>query len=264
MNEDKYKIHVLGCRGSMTVDGPEFDEFGHATSCYVLKKGKYALIIDCGTGLYNAREVLKDCEVIDVYFTHVHYDHILGLLNFTVFPQSADVHFYGAFENWLGKDTIKEFFRGPFWPIQPNLGELVVLNPNKDKYELHNGIVVESMVSLHPNHANLLKIYIDGKVVIVLFDCEDPYYMPISMSKNADMILFDGMYTDELYDQHVGWGHATYQNGCKYAKEAGIKRVIICHHDPNNTDAVLRKYEQKAKKLNENAFFARQGDIYEL
>ena len=75
---------------------------------------KCYLVIDCGTGLYDARELLADCTVIDVFLTHVHYDHILGLLDWSVFPKGARLSFYAAFKNWFGSDTLNEFFRAPF------------------------------------------------------------------------------------------------------------------------------------------------------
>ena len=69
-----YYLHVFGCRGSMPVTGANFVEFGGETSCYILKKGDYALIVDCGSGLYNAKDVflldpksndyLTTCETI--------------------------------------------------------------------------------------------------------------------------------------------------------------------------------------------------------
>lgn len=58
-----WTFHVLGCRGSWPVCGKKHLEFGGATSCYLIKDGDYALILDCGTGLYNAGALLRGCNV---------------------------------------------------------------------------------------------------------------------------------------------------------------------------------------------------------
>ena len=53
------------------------------TNCYVLKKGKDALLIDCMHDRYgridSILDVLKDSNLQGVILTHGHYDHIAGL-----------------------------------------------------------------------------------------------------------------------------------------------------------------------------------------
>ena len=93
------KLYVCGCRGSMTVSGKDHLEFGGATTCYVLRRGDYAVVIDCGTGLRNAGPALEGCRAVDVLLTHVHYDHIIGLLmpgSFPIFPVNAEITSFGA------------------------------------------------------------------------------------------------------------------------------------------------------------------------
>ena len=115
----------MGCRGSWPICGPEFAEFGGATSCYILKKGSHALIVDCGTGLYTAGPLLADCTVIDVVLTHVHYDHLIGILNWSVFPRTAQLRFYARFSAWYGTETFAQFMRPPFWPYTPRFHDMI-------------------------------------------------------------------------------------------------------------------------------------------
>ena len=55
---DAYKFYVLGCRGSRPVSGVNCQQFGGATSCYIIKAGQHAVVLDCGTGLYQAEPYL--------------------------------------------------------------------------------------------------------------------------------------------------------------------------------------------------------------
>ena len=259
-----YKLYVCGCRGSRPVHGARFEEYGGQTTCMIIRTGNYALVIDCGTGLYDAKPILEGCKDVDVFFTHIHYDHILGLLDWSVFPKNATIRFFGAFNGWMGKETINEFFRSPFWPLQPWLGQIVDVPRDGTSVKLGGGISVETYPALHPDSSSLLRIKCGKKCVFMMFDCESPDCMPKDILKKADMLFYDGMYENETYPLHIGWGHSTWQEGCRLANELGTKRLVITHHDPANSDEQLRKMEQKAKELCPNSIFARAGDVYDI
>lgn len=265
MNQNlDYTLYTCGCRGSRPVSGRAFEEFGGQTSCYILKTDRHALVIDCGTGLYDAREILADCDIIDVFLTHVHYDHILGLLDWTVFPKGARLSFYAAFKNWFGSDTLNEFFRAPFWPVQPWLGPLCEVPQGGVTCELGNGMSVEIYPAPHPNGASLLHLRVGEKRICIMFDCEKPEAMPHEIVADCDMLIYDGMYENEAYPSHIGWGHSTWQEGCRLATLAKPKSLVITHHDPNSTDDVLRELEKKAKEIYPSTRFARAGDLVNL
>ena len=264
ISANDFTFHVCGSRGTRPVTGSKFAEFGGHTSCYVLKQGKRAVVIDCGSGLDDARPLLADCRVIDVVLTHVHYDHIIGLLGWGVFPREAQVSFYGDFASWLGKDTIDQFYRAPFWPIVPDLGEMVNIPRYGVPVKLPSGVTVTFYRADHPNDASLLYIQADNKRLCIMADCERSKGFPEALLKNCDLLLFDGMYSDEEYPHHVGWGHSTWQVGCRLAQEVTPSRLVITHHDPGRSDKDLRVMEAQAKILYPNTRFARSGDTWRL
>ena len=67
----------------------------------ILRAEKHALVLDCGTGLYDAAPYLAGCAEIDVLLTHLHYDHILGLLDSSAIPSDARVRVYISGSNLL-------------------------------------------------------------------------------------------------------------------------------------------------------------------
>lgn len=261
MSEGKFTLYTMGCRGSWPVCGKDFLEFGGQTSCYILKTGKHAVVIDCGTGLYDAGPLLEDCTKVDIFLTHVHYDHILGTLNWSVFPKNAEITFYGGFENWFGKETLNEFFRAPFWPIKASLGEICEMPPNGVAQDVGDGIRVARYPAPHPDGACLLCMYADDKKLCFMIDCEERDGLPADVVKGCDLLLYDGMFENEEYEKHVGWGHSTWQEGCRLAQQAQVKRLIISHHNPKKKDAELRELERQAKELFPETRFARAGDI---
>ncbi len=258
--EATYTLHICGCRGSHPMEGGEFVEFGGQTSCYVIKTDRYALVIDCGTGLHDAGPLLADCAAVDVVLTHVHYDHILGLVDWGVFPRGARPRFWGTFSRWLGEKTLSDFFRPPFWPVQPQLGPLCELSEDGGVYELGGGIGLEIAPSCHPNDASLLLLRLGRKRVCFASDCESAETVPDRFVRDCDLLLYDGMFEDENYANHEGWGHSTWQEGCRLAGRAGVKKLIIIHHAPRSTDEELRRLERKGQALFAGCRFARAGD----
>lgn len=264
MSECKYRLYCLGCRGSHTVFGKQYLEFGGQTSCYIIKSEDYAMVIDCGTGLYEAGEILCDCSVIDIFLTHIHYDHIIGLLDWSVFPKNARISFYATFRNWFGAETISEFYRKPFWPAQPSLGPLYDISQDGAPFDLGKGIVVRSFPADHPDSAGIFYIQLEDKSVCVMFDCENPSSMPTELVDHCDILLYDGMYENETYADKIGWGHSTWQEGCRLAKNSQVKKLIITHHDPSFDDDDLLLLEKKAKEIFGDSCFARAGAVYEI
>jgi phosphoribosyl 1,2-cyclic phosphodiesterase len=71
------------------------------------------------------------------------------------------------------------------------------------------------------------------------------------------------MYSDEEYHNpkspKIGWGHSTWQEAVKMAKAAGVKRVVIFHHDPSHTDDFLDQIEKEVQAVSPQAIMAREG-----
>lgn len=246
----------MGCRGSWPVCGSEYLEFGGSTSCYILKRGGHAVIIDCGSGLYRSKELLKDCDRIDILLTHLHYDHMIGLLNWSVFPVPPRI--FSPFDMWFGQETLARFISPPFWPYTQEAELCAVDSPGELLLDDARAFFHPSN---HPDGANILRVETDDGAVCAVFDYEHSEPVPEHIIRDCAVLLYDGMYTEDEYRRHVGWGHSTWQEGRKLARDASVGRIYITHHDPNKTDAVLREMEREAMRDMPNLRFAREGDI---
>lgn len=261
MSNVQYQLYCCGSRGSRPVEGKRFNEFGGFTSCYVLKKGDYALIIDCGTGLYEANSIVLNCTKIDVVLTHIHYDHLMGMLDWASIPARSELTFYGNFEEWFGEKTFEEFFRDPFWPVQPKY-ELRQCPAEGEKLMLQNDLSVEFYKAPHPDGAKILVIRQQDETehrMAVMFDCEQSDALPYDILNKSDYIIYDGMYDDKEYPLRQGYGHSTWQEGCRLAERVNCSRLIITHHFPARTDDQLRYMEQLARDMYPQTDFARCG-----
>jgi len=261
-NSGEYTLYVLGARGSRPVHGRQFEIFGGQTSCFVVKSGKHAVIIDCGTGLFDAERILSDCEIIDVIFTHVHYDHVIGMLDFSIFPKDARVSFFGTFSLWLSHETIHDFYRHPFWPVQPNLGAICEIANDGSPYNLSHGFTIRVFKANHPDSGNIIIMNAGDAKICFMFDVEIDGNFNINLLKDCHYLVFDGMYDDSEYADHVGWGHSTFQEGCRLASVYNCKELLVTHHNPKNDDDTLIAFEERAKKMFPKTRFCRAGDIF--
>ncbi|MGZ2383793.1 phosphoribosyl 1,2-cyclic phosphodiesterase [Rhizobium brockwellii] len=81
MTTELFQVKFWGVRGSIPVSGPEFDRYGGNTSCIEIRCGEHRMIFDAGSGLREAGLSLLADSVsdVDLFFSHCHYDHIIGL-----------------------------------------------------------------------------------------------------------------------------------------------------------------------------------------
>ncbi len=55
----------------------------------------------------------------------------------------------------------------------------------------------------------------------------------------ADLLIWDGMFTQKELVTKKGWGHSSIEQAIDFNKDANCKRVIISHHAPHRSDKEL-------------------------
>ena len=69
----------------------------------------------------------------------------------------------------------------------------------------------------------------------------------IAFFKGADALVFDAQYTIKEAWQKVDWGHSSALIGVDLARAAGVKRLLLFHHDPTYSDEQLLEIQAKAE-----------------
>jgi ribonuclease BN (tRNA processing enzyme) len=75
----------------------------------------------------------------------------------------------------------------------------------------------------------------------------------------ADVLIYDAQYTPEEYVVKKGWGHSTYENAASVAHDAGVKQLVLFHHDPRHNDTFMSGLLEQARRHFENTELAREG-----
>jgi ribonuclease BN (tRNA processing enzyme) len=79
------------------------------------------------------------------------------------------------------------------------------------------------------------------------------------LASNADLLIYDCMYSDEEFALHGGYGHSTWNEAVRLCRSARVARLALFHHAPDRTDKELFEIERQAQSVFPSSFAARQG-----
>ena len=263
-------LRFWGVRGSMSTPHAANLGFGGNTTCLELRPTpNEVVIIDGGTGLYDlGRALMAEFQnrplSIRFLLSHFHWDHIQGIPFFApLFVAANEITFYSD----RSPSDLQRFLEGqmvyPYFPIQ--FGEM----PAQKRFvqtqpEMRFGdLVVRPFPVNHPQSAIGYRFERNGAIIVHSSDLEHGHETLdktlIDYARDADVLIYDAQYTPEEYLGKRGWGHSTWMEAVRTAREANVKRLVLFHHDPSHDDSFLEKLVQEARPHFENTEAARQG-----
>ncbi len=258
------QVQILGARGSVSVAGKHYDVFGGATSAYRILAGGEELFLDAGTGLRNLRRGEVETEHIRLFLTHCHIDHILGLPFFALdHCGGRQVDIYGRTRSGEPVERqLEHFISPPLWPVKLSEYRGARLTYHEAEGTMEAGpFTVTCTESRHPGGALAYRVDVQGHSIVLATDFEHGEGAEdrlAEFAKDADLLIYDGQYTEEEYREYRGFGHSTPQAGLEVQRRSGAKLLRIVHHAPEHTDEMLAAME--AALGSPAAGFAREGE----
>lgn len=275
-NDENFRIKIWGARGTLPVSGEDFRKYGGNTICIEVRCGNHVLLFDAGSGLLPAGLALRAEGVTDVnlFFSHCHYDHIVGFPYFKPFYNSAN-----DVKIWSGhlagtkttREMLKEFMSPPWFPVPLEICCARIATRDflpGDTLDVRPGLSIRTGMLNHPGNAVGYRIDWAGKSLAIITDTEhEPGTFDetvLDLIKDVDLFLYDAMFTDEEMGLYKGYGHSSWQQAIRLAKLANAKSVGFIHHSPTRSDEELDDIEKQAKEQFDGAFAAMDHQIIEL
>jgi phosphoribosyl 1,2-cyclic phosphodiesterase len=287
------KLSFWGVRGSTPTVDPATWRYGGNTPCLELTAPDGTqFILDCGTGLRvlgsrwtapssgtlepgAAPSTIRNPET-HILVTHYHWDHIQGVPFFApLYVENNAFHFYSFRSKHLGRDSLKQVFETqmamPYFPVN-----MSAMTAKKKFMEVAGGdsfTVGENKITArhinHPQGCLGYRIETPGGIVVYATDNEpgDPKLDEElrELAAGADILINDAQYTPEqLATTRKGWGHSSWREGVKIAREAGAKTLVLFHHDPDSTDRMVDGLLRQAREEFDSVFAASEGMVIKL
>lgn len=256
-----------------------------------------------GLGDKLMREDIKRGPIdADIFITHTHWDHIMGFPMFTpIYVPGTKLRLHGpiTYEEDSLEKVIGSQLSYRYWPVrQDELSAKIEYEQIKETgMDLGGGLTVKTKYLNHPVLCLGYRFEYEGKAFVTAYDTEpfrnlfptdpaDPSYDEeacregeaaareeneklLRFFQGADLLVHDSQYTAKEYTQggKIGFGHTSYEYAINSAHKAGVKNLLLFHHDPNRSDAELQElelfYQSKVGgKSRLNLEMAREGRTY--
>jgi phosphoribosyl 1,2-cyclic phosphodiesterase len=255
------QVRFWGVRGSIPTPGPGTNAVGGNTSCVqVTGEDGTELILDAGSGirLLGAGD-LGHAKRLHIVLTHLHLDHIQGLLFFApMFDREARITVWGPPGPAPLRRRLARYLSNPLSPIE--LSEL----PAKVSFEnvpadgLRLGeLELRAALVAHRGPTLGFRVTERDRSLCYLPDHEPGlgtnlstaprgWISGLGLASGASALIHDAQYTDQEYSSRVGWGHSRLRDALAFANRSQPEQLLLFHHDPSHEDVHLQSLAERA------------------
>jgi phosphoribosyl 1,2-cyclic phosphodiesterase len=246
------RVRFWGARGSVPVADRAMLRYGGNTPCVeVTLSDGTELVLDAGTGIIGlgaARS--RGAGQVHLLLTHLHLDHIHGLLFFSPFHEpDMRIDVWGPADATVGlRERLGRYLSAPLSPIE--IRELAAQVEFHDTaggtWRIGPASITAGLVS-HRGSTLGYRIVEDDVTLCYLPDHEPALGAPLetrdsqwisgySLAMGASLLIHDAQYTEDQYAKRQGWGHSSITDALSFAHRAHADEPILFHHDPSHTD----------------------------
>ncbi len=245
------KIIPLGTNGFLS-------SFNRQTACFAIPFGKILIILDAGSGLFRLAEpegkkLLDGVKEVHLFLSHYHLDHVIG--------------FYGAFQLLKdkkmtvfaesGRQVFWEFVKLKYFPV-----DYTKAHRDFTWKALQEGIYdfssykVSVLKQHHRDETSLSFRLTFPKTDLVYATDGEPTKKVIEFARGAKLLLHEHNLTGEALwkkkvplEKQVIDGHVTTIGAAMVAREAGVGKLALIHHEVYFDQKKLEEEVLVAKKI---------------
>jgi phosphoribosyl 1,2-cyclic phosphodiesterase len=247
------------------VQGELPQTFGGHTSCVELDTGgdDYC-VCDMGSGAraFGAHVLARQgarAATVHIFMSHMHWDHLMGFPFFgPAYVPRMKLRIYGCHEELERAFRLQQSppgFPVRFEELRASI-EFVHLEPGRT-HELA-GLRVTTLLQRHSGDSYGYRFEREGRSVVYSTDSEHKLddraetERFVRFFRGADVVVFDAMYSlADAVSVKADWGHSSNVVGVEMCQLAGVKHLVLFHHEPANDDAAIAALLRDARRLEE-------------
>ena len=252
------RVTFCGVRGSTPAPGPDFVRYGGHTSCVAVAPdgGRPTLLLDGGTGLMRVTELLGATPFDGTLLLgHLHWDHTHGIPFFrsgTAHGSRVDVLLPEQVAGRPGDAhaTLARCFSPPHFPVEPReLGGGWTFAEIAEGTRPVEGFEVLAREIPHKGGRTFgYRVSDAGGTIAYLSDHSPTGLGPgpdglgerheaaLALASGADLLITDAQHLAAQFPDVAFLGHASVEYDVELAVEAGVRTLVLFHHDPWRTD----------------------------
>lgn len=236
------------------------------TACALIKTPSRYIVLDAGDGIWRLDEFAKDDgKPIDIFLSHFHLDHIIGLHIQPKFHFKNKIRIFGqpGAKKILGA-IIAHPYTASYEELKKNLGLDITVHELKDGENKIDEYIVHAAPLVHADPCWGFRFELkdaNGKEKIISY-CTDtgPCENVARLSKGADVLITEcSLLPGEPIP--ASWPHLNPETAAKMAKDAKCKALYLTHFVANKYDTAEKRLmaQSGAKKIFENSHAAKDG-----
>jgi phosphoribosyl 1,2-cyclic phosphodiesterase len=252
--------------------------YGGNTSCVAIAHdgSDPTLLLDAGTGLTRVTGLLGHRPFKGaILLTHLHWDHTHGLPFFASGDQDdAVVRLFMPHQpGGSAEELLATTMSPPYFPIAPGglRGHWSFDCLDEGDHDIA-GFEVQSREILHKGGRTYGYRVSDGEHSVAYLPDHGPGSTggrsrsgthgeaALALANDADVLIHDAQYTAAEYPQRWAFGHSTVDYAVGLAEAAGVRRLVLFHHDPSRTDDELDRVAGSWASAEVDVTVAREGD----
>lgn len=200
---------------------------GRQTACLMLPE--VGILLDAGTGLFRARDLLMASE-LDIFLTHAHLDHCIGLTFLFDVLYEKDVQRVAVHGEADKLAAIREhLFAELLFPVPPPFD----FRPLEGEVSLARGGRLQHFAVEHPGGSVGFRLDWPGRSLAYVTDttaAADSAY--IEHIRGVDVLVHECYFPDGWSEWARKTGHSYTTPVAELARAAGVGRLVLVHVNP--------------------------------
>lgn len=193
---------------------------------------------------------------LTLLLSHTHWDHIQGLPFFApLYEANCRLHILGcegARKSLVAAVTGQ--MESTYFPVAfSKLPSNISIEEVKDFNLTVGSVRIRALRANHPGMTVGYRLNTPAGSLAFFPDTEprkggDDRDM-IDFISGVDVLILDSQYDRAEYETHIGWGHGCLDDSVALALKAGVKKLILFHHDPDHSDKKIDEFVAYARRL---------------